>query len=74
MKETKTESVKKGEINQLSMEILASRVFYFTYIDFHFDFYLFIVDGAVFREVLVLATSPSQQDHNRLLCPLPVSL
>lgn len=36
--------------------------------------YLFIVDRAVFREVLVLAASPAQQDHHRLLCPLPVSV
>lgn len=35
---------------------------------------LFIVDGAVFGEVLVFAASPAQQDHNWLLCPLPVPL
>lgn len=35
---------------------------------------LLTVDGAVFGEMLVFAASPAQQDHNWLLCPLPVSL
>lgn len=36
--------------------------------------HLFIVDGAVLGEVFVLAACPAKQNHNRLLCLLPVSL
>lgn len=36
--------------------------------------YLFIVYGAVLGKVFVFTTSPTQQDHNWLLCPLPVPL
>jgi len=36
--------------------------------------HLFIVDGAVLGEGLVFAAGPAKQNHNGLLCPLPVFL
>lgn len=47
---------------------------YLIFFKLYFYCNLLIVDGAVFGEVFVLATSPAQQNHNWLLCPLPVSV